>query len=289
MKRFHIILISVLAFSTLMTSKAYSQDLLFGIRAGLNYAKILGPAQEGVVETNAFNNGFHFGITVGYQMNEFISFRSEILYVQNGTKYKYEGESYHVFNIPSNPRYAVFDSSKLNLDVSNAYVSLPLTIHIRTLDRWEFHAGVYGSILVSPIGAGKLRFGTDINYEFEQGQDHDYDSDLAGMLFNPFINDILLIVNGEDSAVRSIANAYDQYVVKDGNKYNKFDYGITGGISYYLNRGLFLGLKFDYGLKDLTNNRMDRSLKELGPDGEFILREDFDRNFGFHVSLGFTF
>jgi hypothetical protein len=48
-------------------------------------------------------------------------------------------------------------------------------------------------------------------------------------------------------------------------------------------------LRYDYGLVDLTNNRMDPSKKSLDANGEFIFKNDFDRHIAYGLSMGFRF
>ncbi|MBK8853482.1 MAG: hypothetical protein IPN10_05035 [Saprospiraceae bacterium] len=50
-----------------------------------------------------------------------------------------------------------------------------------------------------------------------------------------------------------------------------------------------MGLRYDYGLTDLTNDRMDPSRKSLDENDEFIFKNDFDRHISLQISLGFRF
>lgn len=241
-------------------------------------------------ENFGLNNGFHFGINVGYKLSDVIYVRSEILYNQQGSTYDYSGQGYFFFNIPTNNRFVIRDSTNLKLDISNAYVSFPVTAHFSVGEKWEFHGGAYVNFLVSPVGAGTWRFGSrdQVNYLFEQGLNYRYNSDLPGQQ-SQFASAILLIVDGQDATVPSLVGAYYLHTEERGDLINKVDYGLTGGISYFLNRGLYLGLKGWYGFRDVTNNNVDYSFRELNPDNSFIYSDDFDRNFSLDVSIGFKF
>ena len=70
---------------------------------------------------------------------------------------------------------------------------------------------------------------------------------------------------------------------------NFLDFGLTAGFHYFLNKGFFVGLTFDYGIPDLTNNDVDFSLKELNPDNSFKFSDDKDSHFGIQASFGFRF
>ena len=176
------------------------------------------------------------------------------------------------------------------MDISNAYVSFPLTAHVSALEKWEFHAGGYFSFLVSPVGVGTWRFGSpeNVNHLFEQGLNFNYNSDLPGEL-DPFATPILLIIDGQDADVPDLVGAYFLFQQDRGNFINRIDFGLTAGVSYFLNKGLYVGLKGWYGLKDLTNNNVDFRLEALNLDGSFIYSDDFDRNLNFDVSIGFKF
>ena len=284
----HYTLVIVIGFILLNCLETKAQGLTFGIRAGLNYSKFLG--EKTPEESFGLNNGFHFGINVGYKISDVAYVRSEILYNQQGSTYNYSGQGFYFFNIPTNNRFVIRDSTNLKLDISNAYVSFPLTVHLSVVDKWEFHAGAYINFLVSPVGAGTWRFGSreQINYLFEQGLNYSYNNDLPGEQ-SRFANSILLIVDGQDANVPSLVGAYYLQTEDRGDLINKLDYGLTGGVSYFLNRGLYLGLKGWYGFRDVTNNNVDYSLRELNADNTFIYSDDFDRNFSLDVSIGFKF
>lgn len=270
------------------TPEIKSQGLTFGIRAGVNYSKFLG---EQLPEENySLNNGFHFGINIGYKLSDVIYLRSEILYSQQGSSYDYNGDGYYIFNVPTNNRFVIRDSTNLTLDISNAYVSFPITAHFSLGEKWEVHAGGYVNFLVSPVGTGTWRFGSRdaFNYQFEQGLNYNFNSDGPGEQ-SPFSRPILLIVDGQDASVPNLIRAYYLATEDRGDLINKVDYGLTGGVSYFLNRGLYLGLKAWYGFRDVTNNEVDYSLRSLNQDGSFIYSSDFDRNFSVDFSLGFKF
>jgi len=286
MLRSSILLIAL--FTLISASTVKAQGLNFGIRAGLNYGTFLG--NETPEEDYNLASGFHFGINVGYEINDLFFLRGEILYTQQGTGYDYNGDGYYIFNVPTDNRFVIQDSTNLSLEISNAYVSFPLTAHVSALEKWEFHAGGYVSFLVSPIGAGTWRFGSRENPDhlFEQGLNYSYRGDGPGEI-NNFANEILLIADGQNASVPSLVGAYYLFQEDRGSLINRIDYGLTGGVSYFLNRGLYVGLKGWYGLKDVTNNNVDYSYRRLNPDGSFIFSDDFDRNLNIDISLGFKF
>lgn len=279
-------------------SQVVSQGLHFGIRAGVNYAQYLGPQEAN--ETYKLNNGFHFGMNVEYSLNDIVSIKTEFMYIQNGTKQEYDGESYYFFQqdppVQDVDRILIKDNLNLDLDISNAYIGIPITAHFRTLDKWDFYGGVYFNFMVSSIGRGMIEFGGDdsetIDHQFIQGLDYNYRRDIAGTSgFPGYANNrfIRLISDGIDSQVIRFAGAYYQYEEKPANAFRGIDYGAVAGANYFLNPGLYLGLRVEYGLRDITDDRVDRSLININADNSLLLRDDNDRHLGLNLSLGFRF
>lgn len=274
-----------------------AQDYNIGIRAGLNYGKFLGPVESDVVEKFSISSGFHFGINFQYNFSDFLGLRGEVLYQQNGSKYKYEGQGFYNFPLsnaidqPTGLFQTVTDLSRINIEVSNGGVSLPVTVHIRTLEKWEFFGGLYTNFIFSSIGSGKWLFGPEndlVEHSFEQGLNYNYRSDEARQS-NLFAQTIRLSANGNDAIVTSLAGAYYNYSTKVANLYKTIDYGAIFGMSYYLNKSLFLSVRAEYGLRDITRNNVDHSYRNVNPDGSLIFEEDYDRNLNFALSIGFKF
>ena len=267
---------------------AQSQDLDFGIRAGLNYSKFRGPSENGL-ESFSLDGGFHFGFNIRYNFSKYFALQSEFIYSQHGSGYDFKGIGPYVFPTTPVGRQTVIDSSLINLSISNAYISFPITAHFRPIDRWEFYAGAYIGFLVSPVANGKWIFGEiDADHAFEQRQDYNYSKDEVGE-FNIFSNTIAIIVDGANVDLPGNVGAYYSFEEKDGSLFNSMDIGLAGGVNYFLNRGIYLGLRLDWGMRDLTNERMDISRTQLNEDGSFITRDDKDTHLGFNISMGFKF
>jgi len=269
-----------------------AQTYHFGVRAGLNYSRFNGPFETDVIEKFDYNNGFHFGATGMMTFNEYFSLGAEILYNQYGTKYYYEGPSYYVFNL-DNVKFLKNDV-KLNLNISNSYINIPILVYFRPFKKFELMAGGYMGFLINPIGSGRLDFGG----KFYQSLEYNYYKDEAGaqVLYSGLISVKVPQPDGEDEVVNlyKIVGAYYQYDEtqfndKTGTAFNWFDVGLTGGFQYFINKSLYAGFRAEMGLLDITNNNLDRSLKEINSDGTFILRQDIDKNINFQISLGFRF
>ncbi len=284
------------------------QGYNIGIRAGIGQTKFVGPTEENANESFSLSGGFHFGINFQWNFTDLIGIRSEILYNQSGSGYTFESEDgYYLYRelitgaIALDPSERaewplLRDQKDVNLEHSNAYIQLPQTLHLRATDKFEIFAGGYIGFLLNPLATGTMSFGGDKDlfenpYVFNgQGLDFDYNSDRPGQ-FNGFDQSILLIVNGEDVDIPGTIGAY--YFFEDESeyeyKYKSIDYGLIGGFTYYLNRGLYTSLRVEYGLNDITRTAGDISLQDLNSDKTFVYRDDFDRNVGFYLSLGFKF
>ncbi|MBK6784777.1 MAG: PorT family protein [Saprospiraceae bacterium] len=260
-----------------------------GIRAGLNYSKFQGPVETGVNEKNILTNGFHFGFTYAYPIIENLAVRGELMYSQLGNKLEYDGESYYkirydggIINEKGN--------SIIDLKVTNNYIGLPVMLQY-TYKKFEVSFGGYFNYLIQSKGSGTQRFKSYDKPDeifMKQTLDHNYKKDEAGSgsLTGPAI-----IINDKSLFLFKNTGAYYQFssAEKSGNLYNNIDYGLTGGLSYFFTKGFFMGLRYDYGLTDLTNDRMDPSRKSLDENDEFIFKNDFDRHISLQISLGFRF
>lgn len=271
----------------LVYTAVYSQT--FGIRAGLNFSTLMGPAEEGVEESFGLNGGFHFGFNYAYNISDVFSIRTELLYMQTGTDYSYKGESYYAIELADRVLYERGEAT-IDLVVSNAQISIPITAHFELNDKWEVLGGVYTNFLVGPTGTGQLRFESydrPLEIVFRQSLDYSYFGDEARGTAGDGV--VRIIVDDDIISLPRFAGAYYQYFEKDGNAFNVIDLGLTAGVSYFFNRGFYASLRADYGMLDLTNNKMDRSLKEVNTDNSFILRDDKDHHFGLQASFGFRF
>ncbi|HMQ05953.1 MAG TPA: outer membrane beta-barrel protein [Saprospiraceae bacterium] len=269
-----------------------AQEYNIGIRAGQNYSKKLGPTEVG--ESIGFATGIHFALSFQYNIQSNFAVKSELLYIQNGYKLNFDGDSYYM--IRKRNGGVKFEPGILekSLDVSIASIQIPVMAIFRLSNKWEIFGGGYLGVIISPTARGNLRFQSTDHPEdifFRQSLDYRYYNDLAGAVagFGGGGRNAVILVDGVDEEVPRLIGAYYQYLDKSGTLFNAFDYGFTGGINYFLNRGFFIGYKIDYGMRDITNNRMHRSLVELNPDNSLKMRNDFERNFTMNFSFGFRF
>lgn len=279
---------------TLLATIAMAQSFNIGVRAGLNYSTFRGPLEESIKEDYGVSGGFHFGINYAQNFTDIFSIRLEVLYIQNGAKQSFGGEGTESFyKIPIPNGEDVIERGKLdyNLDISNAYISFPLTAHINITEKIELSAGAYVSLLVGPTATGLQTFvSTDnpTNILFKQSLDFNYNSDEAGE-GQAIGTSPRIIVDGVIVALPKFAGAYYQFNEKRASAINSLDYGLVIGASYNINRGFYIGLRADIGLADITNNEMDISRSELGENDTYIYKDDKDTHFAIQTSFGFRF
>lgn len=275
----------------LISMTTYAQSYNIGVRAGLNYSKWRGPLESSINEEYNTSSGFHFGLNYAQNFTDLFSMRLEVLYVQNGTKKHYDGESFYRIRVPNGADVTERGIAIYDLDISNAYLSFPLTAHFDINRKWEVFGGAYVSMLVGPRGSGLLDFTSIDNGDkitFFQSLDYDFDDD-AAQEGNCIGTCPQIIVDGVIVTLPNFAGAYYQYNERRESLINFLDYGLIGGVSYNINRGFYISLRAEFGLSDITSDKVDISQSVTNEDGSFIYRDDKDTHFGIQTSFGFRF
>jgi len=271
-----------------------AQGWSFGFRAGLNYSKLLGPFEmndAGVsLENYKMTNGFHIGGTVNYAFTDRVGVRADIIFSQLGTQYQYEGESYYFLANGTENSRKVTGMRKVDLNVSQAAFEVPLMIYYK-LGPVEVMAGIDAAIIAASNGGGTLDFeGTggagQPEQPFRVTMTHNYNKDQA--LGQGLLNQQVK-VDGTTILTASQTGAYYDYNEKNGNWYNTIQLGLTAGLSFYLNDGLYVGGRVIYGLTDADDNYYDISYYKLNPDNTYIQRSDKNTNLTIQATLGFLF
>ena len=179
------------------------------------------------------------------------------------------------------------------MKVSNAYIAIPITIQFEVSKKIELNIGIYGAILIGPKGNGTIRFDSYDHPKdifFRQSLIHNYGSDEAGQVTDG--NGPTIIIDGGKRQLARGAGAYYHYQPSEkvGNLYKRYDFGLTGGLSYFINKGFYFSVRYDYGLLDITNNKVDHKRKTYDEvNNLFNFSDDFDRNVGIQASFGFKF
>jgi hypothetical protein len=279
----------------LVGSSAVQAQLRYGFKTGLNFARMAGPSEVSAAGADLENwktiTGFHIGLSVGYAFSDNFGLRGEVLYTKRGAKYTFDGASYRIFRFDGGSILSTGNSRYL-INVTNAYIDFPVLAYGRWKD-FELSAGAYAGLMVQSIGDGSLSY-TDGRTaplqnaisDLEFNLDYNFRKDAPGRGDNT--QTVVAKVDAKTLELPKTLGAYYDYPEDKGNLYNTLDYGLVAGISYYLSRSLFFGMRLQYGLADVTNADADLS-KAATDNGALIFRQDSDRNVVIQASVGFSF
>lgn len=286
----------VLLAALLLSAMAANAQLHYGIKTGLNFARINGPSEldNSGVSLEKWKNivGFHIGIGFTYKFTDHFGARGEFQYSKVGGQYSYNGAAYRIFNFTGGSSFAT-GNSKYLINISNAYLNLPLSVYAKAGD-FEFSAGPYVALLIQSTAEGSLLFSggkTDNNSNIENMEyflDYNYRKDKPGAAVTGSETHIVRVDNRNLEIPKTVGAYYD-YTEDKGKLFKNIDFGIIGGVSYYLTSTLFLNVSIQYGLNDITNNKADLAKSATGANHSPVYRSDNDRNFAFSTSLGFSF
>lgn len=274
------------------------QEWGYGFKAGLNFSTIVGDTESAggsSVESYGSRTGFHVGGGLVAKFTDRFGAKAGIIFTQKGTSYKYSGESFKTFNAVSGETVFTTGTRNVSLDITNAYISIPIMGYARLLDRrLELFGGVELSFLTSSKGEGELRYegasasGSSFE-EYTQILIYNYFQDEpGGAATEAGLDPISIVVDGKSIVLAKEVGAYYEQTEKDGSFFNIFDLGLIAGVNYYINRGLYLGATINYGLLDVSNNNFDFS-KVATDNGALIPRTDVDHNLAYQLSIGFGF
>lgn len=293
----------------LSLSGVNAQSFNIGVRAGLNSTKFIGPVEEG--ENYKFSSGFHFGLSYQYNFVDNFGLRAELEYTQIGGVKEYTGPSYFIIRNGSDVIFepgTLMGPGELNLrtdevlgedappgyllEVSNAYLNIPITAHVKLGRKIELLAGAYLGFNINPTANGSLRFDSSENIDdifFEQSLNYRYYQDEAlGFIGSP--GSTTVYVNDEPVNIPRVASAYYQQAIKENSTYRVFDLGLIAGANYYINKGFYFGGRVNYGLLDVTRSEMDFSFTDYDAVSKTqTTRDDKDLNLSLEFSLGFKF
>jgi hypothetical protein len=217
--------------------------------------------------------------------------RTELLYNQVGTKQIYDGPSYYLIYTPSK---TVFEKGKktINLEITNSYISLPLSAVWSPSRKFELFGGISLNLLASSSGRGTMRFESDAypkDIVFRQALDYRYYQDEAKSASLGSSTVIKIRVDGEIVTLPKTLGAYYQTDAKTANQYKWYNFSTFGGVNYFLNKGFYFGARYEYGLTDISNEKMDYSQEKLNDNYSFIKRKDKDKQITWQLSVGFRF
>lgn len=307
MKQLFLILIIV---AVSVAAKAQDPgEFNIGIKAGLNFASIIGPSERSDTDTRLESGSaitrFLLAPTFRYAFTDRNGLILEAQYSQKGGNYTYAGKSYLIIDDVTSEALYFEGNRSVTLNINNGYLDIPVLFYNKLNDNVSLMAGGYVGFLLNSSGAGRLSFDAEErdfgNIEVDLQPisitlEHNYARDTIPLIpgaTQPILNQnsVGAIEPFGDARAPTTTNAYYDYASKENNFYNGLDAGIILGVEYKFDTGLGIGLRGTYGLMDVSNNFYDYSKKSaLDPEnGDFsrILREDKDRNLVFQLYIGF--
>jgi len=276
-----------------VTSSA--QEIRFGFKTGLSFNTFKGDGETddngNVLESFSYNTGFHVGATFSYAATELMGLRGEFMLSQKGGRRAYDGPSYYFLYTQDGMRHAVSGNRKIDININQSYLAFPVMGYFRPVRFLEFHAGASVGFLVASNGFGELTFNgvneTPALQEFSHELDVNFFGDSPrGQNFDTPAKTIPF--RGQNVPIPQTAGAYFEFPEDRGKLYRVVDAGLIGGVSIFFNKSLYVSARVNYGLTDITKSKADVSLRQLD-NGEFITRDDDDRNFSIQASVGFSF
>ena len=283
----------------LMAFTVNAQDIAYGFKAGLNFNRFISDSE---VDANGVNleeftgkTGFHVGATFTWKATELMGLRGELLYSQKGGKRRFDGPSFYDIQIDPNGTGDIIETTgnrRMFVSVANSYIDIPVMGYAKLFKWLEVYAGANVGVLITSSAVGDLQYSgvtsTGVSVEqFDYEFNYRFGSDEVGEFEASGQPEQVQVGNLSYDLPRR-AGAYYEYDRDRGNLYKALDLGLVGGLSVYLNEGLYVSVRANYGLTDITRTEADISYQSRD-NGSFIERNDKDRNFAIQTSIGFSF
>lgn len=276
----------------LLSYGTHAQEFSGGFRAGLNFIAFSGDQEmrDGTtLEEFKRTTGFHVGATFAYAVTDLFGFKADLMYSQKGGEVRYAGPSYfYLYSDASDTEgIRVFGDLDSERDVLNSYIDIPAVVYYR-LGPIELEGGVSAGFLVNSRASGSATFTNTIlpDGRLIDNVSYNYDYNYFG---EPIGFDAIVEPNATRSGYPSVIDAYYN---SDDNRplYRRLDFGLVGGAALFLNNGLYLGLRYQYGLTDATRGENDQRLTRSDnvADREYNTG-DKDYNRVIQTSVGFRF
>ena len=269
-----------------------AQQFSGGFRAGLNFISFDGDQEmrdDMTLEEFKRTTGFHVGATFAYALTDLFGFKADLMYSQKGGEVRYAGPSYFYLygDAADTEGIRVVGDLDSERDVLNSYIDIPAVVYYK-LGPIEVEGGVSAGLLVNSRASGSASF---TNTVLPDGRtiepvSYNYDYNYFG---DPIGFDAIVEPNDNRAGYPAVIDAY--YNATDNRPlYRRLDFGLVGGASLFLNNGLYLGLRYQYGLTDATRGENDQRLTRTDGTAEREYNtDDKDYNRVIQTSVGFRF
>jgi len=290
-------LLTLLILLFLIPISSNAQSTAYGFRVGLNMSTILTSDLEttnGIdLENFTTNSGFHVGGGIKFKFTDLFGIRAELLFSQKGTKHTFKGDGFQIFIADNGNKVLANGIKDLSLSITNAYIDIPIVAYGKIGKKLEVNGGVYAGFLLSSTAAGELRFegnSQQLNNPVDIRLNLDYNYSRKEGITTP--DDVTAFTFNADSEIINLPARVGAYFDKDEanseNPYGGFDAGLTGGLAFFLNEGLYVSANAQYGFVNVTREDFDFSQIEIN-GLSLVNRNDNDTNFSLQFSVGFSF
>lgn len=273
-----------------------AQEFSGGFRAGLNFISFDGDQEMSSVSEATFEEfrrttGFHVAATFALAFTDLVGIKADLMYSQKGGEIRYEGPSYFYLyanqdDLEGSP---IFGNRSSEYDVVNSYLDIPLTAYYR-LGPLEIEGGISAGFMINSRVSGGATYNTNTF-----GVDNDIVYNVEGNYLRDGAGPAGIISRSSTTLPRTdvfppdVISAYYNSN-SDEDLYRRLDFAAVVGVSFYLNNGLFLGVRYQHGLSDATLGENDlRLTNETQVAGREFNTEDTDNSRVIQASVGFRF
>ncbi len=273
-----------------------AQEFSGGFRAGLNFTTFDGDQERSAdgMTLERFNRttGFHVGATFAYEITDLFGFKADLMYSQKGGEVLYEGPSYYyIYGDGTDERLT--GNLQSERDVLNSYIDVPIVAYYR-IGPLEVEGGFTAGLLVNSRASGSAEYTNTLSADqlavrpLSFNYDYNYYGDPIGRAAVVETSSELLVPGGS-TFPPSVIDAYYNASSNDP-LYRRLDFGLVGGVAYFLNNGLYLGARYQFGLTDTTRGENDQRLTITdGVEQREYNTDDKDYNRTIQASIGFRF
>ena len=206
---------NILTSLMLCSAFAFSQEIKFGAKVGLNLSNLRGDYPAGIDEHNS-KIGFNIGGFAEYEINDKFTLQPELLFSTQGNTYGYKdyygGGSY-------------YDGAEYNLKLN--YLNLPIILKYKIIEKLSIDFGPQIGYLIS--AKTKIDVTEDSR---DPSQNYSVEIDM--------LNDGTYNVGG--TTIQSKASA------------NRLDFSLNLGASYDITEKIFIQGRYNLGLSTVDKN-----------------------------------
>lgn len=278
---------------------AQTKKIEYGIKAGGNFSKMFGPSELGSDGSKLEKNKINFRVMAGayarYKLTDRIGLQAELLYMQKGGSYKFDGPSFDSLQTQTVEPDSTHRVYTLNTTLN--YLEVPVSFYWEAInDKIEINFGASFGLLTGATALGNTKYtdnlveekdasGNFIPGEIEQDLIFKYNKDGAGVASTTYGS---VYIDRRQKYYSTTLGAYSEitesYKSAHGNFFNPFDLSVHAGLTWRASGSLRLGFRWEYSLLDVTNNAYDFSKVTAK-----TARADKDGNMGFQLYVAFGF